>query len=117
MAERVKETWLRVTRVVDGAEHELWRYPLSGLTATGTPGATGYNVTVETGQSNSTVPEVQLATVVAVEYFEGQDGWYWHVVYGNGELASVSESYTRKDSARKAAVRMARKLGVEAVEV
>jgi uncharacterized protein YegP (UPF0339 family) len=108
---RNKETFLRVVQTADGVENTLFTTDISALRPSLTEGADGsFTVTLA---PVGDAPVLQAS----VEYFEGRGGWYWHIRYGNGEIADVSESYTRKSSARKAAERMAEKLGVEAVEV
>lgn len=41
------------------------------------------------------------------EVFLGRNGhsWYWHEKSRNGQIKSVSEAYTRKSSAKRAAAR------------
>lgn len=35
-------------------------------------------------------------------------GWYWRIVYSNGQVAAHSEPYTRKRDAKKAAAAVQR---------
>ena len=43
-------------------------------------------------------------------------GWYFRLVGGNGEIISVSESYTTKWSCKRTARKVAADLNVEIVE-
>lgn len=38
-----------------------------------------------------------------IQVFRGEDGWYWHLKAGNGEILAASESYTRKVDAHRGA--------------
>jgi len=54
---------------------------------------------------------------VKVELFKGVDGyWYLKLVASNGETLAVSEGYTRRWSARRAARKNFKGIGVVEVE-
>lgn len=114
--DRPKETFLDVVQLEEGKEVHLWHTDITALqpTLTSTEGGSWKVVLSPFGVATSEVTE---APISAVEFFKGDDGWYWRTVWQNGQVASVSESYTRKDSARNAAKRVADELNVEAVEV
>lgn len=118
MEERYKgERYLRVTRE---GEQPLYNLPITGLQATFTEVPDGYQVNLTT---MNVAVDVAVATVeeppalIAVEVFKGKDGWYFRTVWSNGKTDSRSESYTRRDSARKAARKVAEQLGLEVTEV
>lgn len=117
--DRVKETFLQVVQVTDGKEVPLWSTGISALepTLTSVEGGSYKLVLSPLGTTATATASEDPDFAVSVEYFEGDDGWYYHVVGYNGQILNVSEAYTRKDSARKAAVRTAKQLGVGAVEV
>jgi uncharacterized protein YegP (UPF0339 family) len=56
-----------------------------------------------------------------VEIFKGEGrilpGWFYRLVSANGQTLSVSESYTTKWSARRAAKKIAGSLNVPMVDV